>query len=158
MENYGLINYREADLLFDDKRSSTVAKKRIAAVISHELAHSWFGNLVTHAWWSNVWLKEGFARYFQYVGADVVEPTFGMNDQFTVDVVHYVFALDALDSALPMSMPDQVINSPVEINQMYSPISYEKGACVLRMCAHLVGLETFRKGIIRYLNARYGNQ
>lgn len=155
MENYGLINYREADLLFDEKRSSAVAKQRIVTIVAHELAHSWFGNLVTHAWWSNVWLKEGFARYFQHVAAEVVEPSFGLDDQFTNVVLHYAFALDALDSALPMSMPDQVINSPIEINQMYSPISYEKASCVLRMCAHLLGLETFRKGLIRYLTTKY---
>lgn len=81
-----------------------------------------------------------------------VEPTFGMDDQFVVDVMQYVFAIDGLESSRPINSP---ANSRDEINQNYDAISYEKGACLLRMAENLVGKETYRKGIIRYLNDKY---
>lgn len=81
MENWGLVTYRENSLLFDPQSSSSSNKERVVTVIAHELAHQWFGNLVTVAWWNDLWLNEGFASYVEYLGADYAEPTWNLVSQ-----------------------------------------------------------------------------
>ncbi|XP_032798708.2 aminopeptidase N [Daphnia magna] len=155
MENWGLITYRETDLLYDERRSSASAKQRVAIIIAHELAHQWFGNLVTMDWWNVIWLNEGFASYMEYPGTDYVEPGFEMNEQFTVTDLHYVFGIDALETSRPI---DFEVNTPSQINQMFDAISYEKGSCIIRMCANFLGEPVFRRGVTSYLNKNaYGN-
>jgi glutamyl aminopeptidase len=78
MEHWGLITYRETTLLFDQSKASAADKQRVAAVVSHEMAHQWFGNLVTMKWWNDLWLNEGFASYMEYVGTESIEPRWEM--------------------------------------------------------------------------------
>ncbi|XP_046404994.1 aminopeptidase N-like [Ischnura elegans] len=155
MENWGLITFRESAMLFDPKESTTNSKQDIAMVIGHELAHQWFGNLVTPAWWDDLWLKEGFASYVEYIGVDHVEPTWKILDQFPYNEIQDVFSLDALNSSHPISVE---VDDPNQIRQMFDRISYGKGASIIRMMNHFLGEETFRAGLKSYLTAfSYGN-
>jgi len=155
MENWGLITYREADLLIDPKKTSASNKQRVAVVIAHELAHQWFGDLVTMEWWNEIWLNEGFASYMEYIGTDAVEPGFFMDEQFIIENLQYVFATDALETSRPINID---VNTPDEISSLFDAISYEKGSSVLRMLANFMGNESFKKALSNYLNAHaYGN-
>nr|XP_006818001.1 PREDICTED: aminopeptidase N-like [Saccoglossus kowalevskii] len=150
MENWGLINYREASYLSDS--SSTVFKKRrTAELVAHELAHQWFGNLATHWWWEDVWLKEGFASFMAYYGMDLVEPDWNMLDQFLILDVHVAFGLDALTSSHPISVP---VNHVDEINSIFDSISYSKGASIIRMLRYFLGETTFRNGLKIFPNQK----
>ncbi|XP_036399366.1 aminopeptidase N-like [Megalops cyprinoides] len=152
MENWGLITYRETALLFDPKRSSNGDKETIAIIISHELAHMWFGNLVTMKWWNDLWLNEGFATYVSYLGANHAEPTWGIKDLMVLNEVHGVFAVDALASSHPLSSREDEINKPQQINELFDAISYSKGAAVLRMLSEFLSETVFAKGLSTYLN------
>ncbi|XP_034039270.1 aminopeptidase N-like [Thalassophryne amazonica] len=151
MENWGLVTYRETALLYDPDKS--VSKERVAVVISHELAHMWFGNLVTLRWWNETWLNEGFASYVEYLGADYAEPTWNFKDRVVLYDVHKVFAVDALASSHPLSRPAEEVNSPAEISEMFNTISYSKGAAVLRMLSEFLTESVFAKGLATYLKA-----
>uniref|UniRef100_A0A671Y3W1 Aminopeptidase n=1 Tax=Sparus aurata TaxID=8175 RepID=A0A671Y3W1_SPAAU len=126
MENWGLVTYRETALLYDPIMSSTGNKERVTTVISHELAHMWFGNLVTLQWWNDLWLNEGFASYVEYLGADYAEPTWKIKDQILLYDVHKVFAVDALASSHPLSRREDEVNDPAQISEMFNTISYSK--------------------------------
>uniref|UniRef100_UPI0037E87DE8 aminopeptidase N-like isoform X2 n=1 Tax=Semicossyphus pulcher TaxID=241346 RepID=UPI0037E87DE8 len=152
MENWGLVTYRETALLYDPFMSSTGNKERVTTVISHELAHMWFGNLVTLQWWNDLWLNEGFASYVEYLGADYAEPTWNIKDQIILYDVHNVFAVDALASSHPLSRHEDEINSPAQISEMFNTISYSKGAAVLRMLSEFLTEAVFAKGLSSYLN------
>ncbi|XP_051235019.1 aminopeptidase N isoform X2 [Dicentrarchus labrax] len=152
MENWGLITYRETALLYDPMLSSTGNKERVTTVISHELAHMWFGNLVTLQWWNDLWLNEGFASYVEYLGADYAEPTWNIKDQIILSDVHKVFAVDALASSHPLSRREEEVNNPAEISEMFNTISYSKGAAVLRMLSEFLTEPVFAKGLSSYLN------
>ncbi|XP_059207862.1 aminopeptidase N-like [Centropristis striata] len=152
MENWGLVTYRETALLYDPIQSSTGNKERILTVISHELAHMWFGNLVTLQWWNDLWLNEGFASYVEYLGADYAEPTWNMKDVIILSDVHKVFAVDALASSHPLSRQEEEVNTPSQISEMFSTISYSKGAAVLRMLSEFLTEPVFAKGLSSYLN------
>ncbi|PIK55590.1 putative aminopeptidase N [Apostichopus japonicus] len=148
MENWGLILYRETALLYDPAENSAANKQRVAVVVSHELAHQWFGNLVTPEWWDDLWLNEGFASFVEYLGVDFTEPTWKMMEQFLAEDLHRVFALDALGSSHPVRVP---VNSPAEISEIFDTISYAKGASIIRMLNNILSEETFRRGLNRYL-------
>lgn len=152
MENWGLVTYRETALLYDPVLSSTGNKERVNTVISHELAHMWFGNLVTLQWWNDLWLNEGFASYVEYLGADYAEPTWNMKDQIILYDMHRVFAVDALASSHPLSRREDEVNSPTQISEMFNTISYSKGAAVLRMLSEFLTEPVFAKGLSTYLN------
>lgn len=152
MENWGLITYRETALLYDPLRSSAGNKERVASVIAHELAHMWFGNLVTMKWWNDLWLNEGFASYVEYLGADYAEPSWNIKDRFILYDVHKVFAVDALASSYPLTRREEEVNAPAEISEMFSTISYNKGAAVLRMLSDFLTEPVFAKGLSSYLN------
>lgn len=155
MENWGLITYREADLLIDPKKTSASSKQRVCIVIAHEVAHQWFGDLVTMQWWNGIWLNEGFASYMEVIGTDAVEPSFKMKEQFVIEKLQYVFGIDALESSRPINVE---VNTPDEINGLFDAISYEKGASIIRMASAFLGAETFQKGLTRYFNEHaYGN-
>ncbi|KAK2853498.1 hypothetical protein Q5P01_006159 [Channa striata] len=158
MENWGLVTYRETALLYDPVLSSTGNKERVTTVISHELAHMWFGNLVTLQWWNDLWLNEGFASYVEYLGADYAEPTWNMKDQIILYDVHKVFAVDALASSHPLSPREEEVNTPAQISEMFNTISYSKGAAVLRMLSDFLTEPVFVRGLSSYLNTfAFGN-
>ncbi|XP_071775463.1 aminopeptidase N isoform X2 [Centroberyx gerrardi] len=158
MENWGLITYRETALLYDTKFSSNSNKQRIASIIAHELAHMWFGNLVTLRWWNDLWLNEGFASYVEYLGADHAEPSWNVKDLIVLSDVHRVFAVDALASSHPLSSNEDDIQKPAQISELFDAISYSKGASVLRMLSDFLTEEVFTMGLSTYLNKfAYGN-
>ncbi|XP_054632557.1 alanyl (membrane) aminopeptidase b, tandem duplicate 1 [Dunckerocampus dactyliophorus] len=151
MENWGLITYRETALLYDEHFSSNSNKERIAAIISHELAHMWFGNLVTLRWWNDLWLNEGFASYVEYLGAHEAEEQWGVKDLIVLSDIHRVFAIDALASSHPLSSKEEDIQKPAQINELFDAISYSKGASVLRMLSDFLSEEVFTMGLRTYL-------
>lgn len=149
MENWGLITYRETALLFDNVASSALNKLRVAIVVAHELAHQWFGNLVTMQWWDDLWLNEGFATYVEYLGVEKVEPDWGMKEMFVINELQNVMELDALRSSHPVSVP---VSDPREINQNFDRISYGKGAAIIRMMNYFLTENVFQKGLQNYLS------
>ncbi|XP_066591926.1 aminopeptidase N [Prorops nasuta] len=151
MENWGLITYREATMLYQEGVSTNGNKKRVAEVVAHELAHQWFGNLVTPSWWSDLWLNEGFASYAEYIGMNAVEPSWKVLEQFVVHDLQNVFALDALESSHPISVE---VGHPDEINEIFDRISYNKGASIIRMMDHFLTTEVFKQGLTNYLTER----
>ncbi|XP_017144401.1 glutamyl aminopeptidase [Drosophila miranda] len=148
MEHWGLVTYRETALLYDESYSSTSNKQSIASVLAHEIAHQWFGNLVTMKWWNDIWLNEGFARYMQYKGVNAVYPDWGMLEQFQIIALHPVMVYDAKLSSHPIV---QEVESPAEISAIFDTISYEKGGSVIRMLENLVGSEKFEEAVTNYL-------
>nr|XP_046251148.1 alanyl (membrane) aminopeptidase b isoform X2 [Scatophagus argus] len=158
MENWGLITYRETALLYDEKFSSNSNKQRIATIIAHELAHMWFGNLVTLRWWNDLWLNEGFASYVEYLGAHEAEPDWNIKDLIVLSDVHRVFAIDALASSHPLSSKEDDILKPAQISELFDAISYSKGASVLRMLSDFLTEEVFTMGLRTYLSEfAFGN-
>lgn len=149
MENWGAITFRETILLYDPKTSSTRTKQFIAEVISHEIAHQWFGNLVTMKWWNDLWLNESFATFMATKFVDKFYPEWNLWDQFIEDAMNNAMGLDALKTTHPI---DVTVNSPAEIREIFDAISYDKGGCVLRMLEHYVGEPNFRKGLKKYLS------
>ncbi|XP_019935929.2 aminopeptidase N-like isoform X1 [Paralichthys olivaceus] len=152
MENWGLVTYRETALLYDPLESSTGNKERVLTVIAHELAHMWFGNLVTVQWWNDLWLNEGFASYVEYLGANYAEPTWNMKDQIILSDVHKVFRVDALASSHPLSRREEEVITPPQISEMFNSISYSKGAAVLKMLSEFLTEPVFARGLSSYLN------
>ncbi|XP_045494517.1 aminopeptidase N [Colias croceus] len=155
MENWGLLTFREIAMLYDHGVSPTTAKARVASVVAHEIAHQWFGNLVTPAWWSEIWLNEGFASYVEYVAVDAVESTWKLMEVFVLNEVQSVFKLDALTSSHQISVE---VGNPEEIGAIFDKISYGKGSAILRMMNHFLTDDVFNAGITDYLNAKkYGD-
>ncbi|XP_051918184.1 alanyl (membrane) aminopeptidase-like b [Hippocampus zosterae] len=158
MENWGLITYDEGVLLYEEGVSSQLHKETISYIIGHELAHQWFGNLVTMKWWSEIWLNEGFATYMSTLALDEVEPTFKVREMYIMHELHGALEQDALASSHPLSVPQENIQSTSQIIEMFDVISYYKGALVLRMLADAVEQRVFDKGLKMYLSAfRHGN-
>ncbi|NXP03367.1 AMPN Aminopeptidase, partial [Thinocorus orbignyianus] len=157
MENWGLVTYRENSLLLDNS-SSISNKERVVTVIAHELAHQWFGNLVTLKWWNDLWLNEGFASYVEYLGANYVESDWNIKDLMVLNEVYTVMATDALASSHPLSFREEEINTPAQISEVFDTIAYSKGASVLRMLSDFLTEEVFKEGLQSYLhNFSYGN-
>jgi len=155
MENWGAITFRETILLYDANTSSTRTKQFIAEVISHEIAHQWFGNLVTMEWWNDLWLNESFATFMATKFVDKFYPEWDLWDQFIEDAMNVAMGLDSLKTTHPI---DVKVNSPAEIREIFDAISYDKGGCILRMLEDYVGEPNFRKGLMAYLKAfKYKN-
>ncbi|CAH0778351.1 unnamed protein product [Bemisia tabaci] len=148
MENWGLITYRETAMLYQQETSSMSQKERVVTVVAHELAHQWFGNLVTLEWWSDLWLNEGFASYVEYIGMDSVEPKWHVMEQLVTNELHLVLTLDSLQSSHPVYTP---VSHPDEISEIFDRISYGKGACLIRMMDHFLTTPVFKKGLNHYL-------
>ena len=148
MENWGLVTYRETALLVDEKNSSASAKQRVAEVIDHELAHQWFGNLVTMEWWTDLWLNEGFASYMGPKAVDHQFPEWQIWSQYVTS--EYLTALhdDALKNSHPIEIP---VKHPHEIREIFDHITYSKGSAVNRMLEHYLGEKIFQKGLKKYL-------
>uniref|UniRef100_A0A3B5A9F3 Aminopeptidase n=1 Tax=Stegastes partitus TaxID=144197 RepID=A0A3B5A9F3_9TELE len=153
MENWGLTTYRETGLLFDPDKSSASDKLAIAKVIAHELAHQWFGNLVTMEWWNDLWLNEGFAKFMEYVSLHITYPELQVDD-FFLGKCFEAMDVDSLSSSHPVSTP---VENPTQIQEMFDDVSYDKGACILNMLRDFLTPEAFEIGIIRYLK-RYSYQ
>uniref|UniRef100_A0A0D9YPC6 Aminopeptidase n=1 Tax=Oryza glumipatula TaxID=40148 RepID=A0A0D9YPC6_9ORYZ len=147
MENYGLVTYRETALLFDEKHSAAANKQRVAVVVAHELAHQWFGNLVTMEWWTHLWLNEGFATWVSYLAADNFFPEWNVWTQFLEESTTG-FKLDALAGSHPIEVD---VNHVDEIDEIFDAISYRKGAAVIRMLQSYLGAETFQKSLAAYI-------
>jgi len=150
MENWGLITYRETQLLFDEKNSPLIRKKAIATTVAHEIAHQWFGDLVTMKWWDDLWLNEGFASWISFKIIDKIFPEWNFWTQFYDEETLGALALDCLQSTHKIEV--EVIN-PDEISQIFDEISYNKGASVIRMLEEYLGEEVFRKGLQDYMKS-----
>jgi glutamyl aminopeptidase len=147
-EHWGLITYREANLIYDPIESSFANKVRVATVIAHELAHQWFGNLMTVFWWNDLWLNEGFASYIEYKGMKAYEKDWDTDCLFLTSDLHRVLALDSTLASHPIVVG---VDTPDQINSVFDTISYSKGASVIRMLETFMGPEDFRKGIHNFL-------
>src|SRR5216110_2096176 len=155
MENWGAITYRERILLFDPATSSAQTRQSIVEVIAHETAHMWFGDLVTMAWWDDLWLNESFASWMGAKTTGALHPEWKMWTQFLEEDIVRGLALDGLKSSHPIEVP---VRDPAEIREIFDDISYSKGASILRMLEQFLGEATFRRGIRDYLKAHaYGN-
>ncbi|XP_037773440.1 aminopeptidase N-like [Penaeus monodon] len=150
MENWGLITYREKYLMYIPEVSTPESRASVTETISHELAHQWFGNLVTPVWWDDLWLNEGFATYISLLGVDRAEPTWKVLETSAIQGVHGVFDLDSLESSHKISIR---VNHPDDITEVFDGISYQKGASIIRMMTHYLTEATFRKGLTNYLKS-----
>ncbi|MBP6883898.1 MAG: M1 family metallopeptidase [Candidatus Pacebacteria bacterium] len=148
MENWGAITYRESALLVDEDHSSIGNKQWVALVIAHEIAHQWFGNLVTMEWWTHLWLNEGFASYIEYLAVDKLFPKWDIWTQFSTADLGVALRLDALQHTHPIEVP---VHHPDEIGEIFDEVSYSKGASVIRMLAEYLGEKNFRDGLRHYL-------
>lgn len=148
MENWGLVTYRETCLLVDPEHTSAVRKQWIALVVGHELAHQWFGNLVTMEWWTHLWLNEGYASFVEFLCVDHLFPAYDIWTQFVTDIYIRALELDCLDNSHPIEVP---VGHPSEIDEIFDDISYNKGASVIRMLHNYIGDDDFRKGMNLYL-------
>ena len=124
MENWGLITYRETCLLVDEANTSSLRKQYTAIVVGHEIAHQWFGNLVTMEWWTHLWLNEGYASFVEFLCVDYLFPEYNIWKQFVTDTYMRAFDLDSLENSHPIEV---VINHPAEIDEIFDDISYNKG-------------------------------
>jgi aminopeptidase N len=147
MENAGAITFRERLLLVDPATSSVTARKRVAGIISHEIAHQWFGNLVTMKWWDDIWLNEGFATWTANKPVAAWRPDWHVELDDATDT-QSALGIDAMRSTRPIRMH---VETPAEINEVFDGIAYEKTAAVLRMIESYVGSDAFRRGVVSYL-------
>ncbi len=154
MENFGAITYRETALLIDEKTATLGAKQQVELVIAHEMAHQWFGDLVTMKWWDNIWLNEGFATWMENKAVAHQHPDWDIDQE----VAQGLDGTLNLDSQPTTHAIRATANTPHEIEQMFDGISYGKGGAVLHMVENFLGEETFRQGVHNYLSKHlYGN-
>ena len=149
MENWGCVTYRETALLVDAQNSSAGTRQRVAEVVAHEMAHMWFGDLVTMQWWDDLWLNESFATWVGTKAVDWLFPEWSMWTQFVNMDTNRAFSLDGLKNSHPI---EQEVANPAEVSQLFDAISYSKGGSVLRMLEHFLSATTFRVGLNIYLN------
>ena len=156
MENWGLVTYREAYLTLDEENASLEMKQRIATVIAHELAHQWFGDLVTMQWWDDLWLNESFANMMEYVAIDALEPDWHIWELFQTSEAAAALQRDATDGVQSVHVQ---VEEPAEIDAIFdSAIVYAKGSRMLVMVRALIGDDALRRGLKAYFeNHQYGN-
>ncbi|KAA0199835.1 hypothetical protein HAZT_HAZT007880 [Hyalella azteca] len=155
MENWGLITCRESLMLCDPINSSSLNKQRVVIYIAHEVAHQWFGNLVTMQWWTHLWLNEGYANFSQTLCADHLFPEYDIWTQFLSQAFIPALELDSLDSTHPVEVDVQSADS---VDEIFDEISYDKGASVIRMLHRYLGNENFQIGMNLYLTRhQYSN-
>ncbi|MGZ4149221.1 MAG: M1 family metallopeptidase, partial [Actinomycetota bacterium] len=147
MENIGLVTYRETLLLLDPATSTQEEQLDVTETVAHELAHMWFGDLVTMRWWNGIWLNEAFATFMSYLCVDAMHPEWRVWESF-VRVRATAFEVDALESTRSIEYP---VLSPHDASGMFDTLTYTKGGAVLRMLEQWLGPERFRDGIRRYL-------
>lgn len=155
MENFGLITYRTVDLLLDPANTNVNTKQRVTEVVMHELAHQWFGNLVTMDFWDGLWLNEGFATWMSWYACDSLYPDWKVWELYVSDSLQHALTLDALRSSHPIEVP---VKRADEINQIFDAISYSKGSSLLKMISRWLGEDVFIKGVSNYLKKhKWGN-
>ncbi|KAM8960222.1 leucyl-cystinyl aminopeptidase [Pelodytes ibericus] len=154
MENWGLITFRETALLYNVNTSSIIDKQKMTMVIAHELAHQWFGNLVTMEWWNDLWLNEGFATYMEYFSIQSTYPDLNADDDFLKERFK-AMQKDSLVTSHPISTD---VQSPEKIEEMFDDLSYIKGASILLMLNKFMSEDIFKHCIEAYLaNHEYGS-
>jgi aminopeptidase N/puromycin-sensitive aminopeptidase len=154
MENAGAITFREIVLLLDEKQASITQEKRVATVVAHEIAHQWFGDLVTMKWWDDIWLNEGFATWMESKPIAAWKPEWNLPLDDVLDA-NRTLETDSLANTRPIH---QEAETPAQIQELFDGIAYGKAAAVLRMLENYLGPEDFRKGVVSYLKQHeYGN-
>jgi len=154
MENWGAITFREVALMATEN-SGSLMKQNAAITIAHEIAHQWFGDLVTMKWWNDLWLNESFATFMSYKTVDSFSKQWDVFADFIRSETGGALRSDSLKNTHPIEVD---VKDPDEISQIFDEISYGKGASILRMIEDYTGSEEFRKGIAKYLNDhKYGN-
>ena len=154
MENWGLATFREYGLFYDRDVTTAKYEDYILTIIAHELAHMWYGNLVTCQWWEYIWLNEGFAEYMQWRIADLFRPSYGFNDLFVVHELQPAMQNDDYKSTHPMNNP---VASPAEIAKVFDSITYGKSSSVIRMIRNSMDPEVFTKATHQYLQQHQYN-
>jgi len=154
MENLGCVTFRETALLVDPAQGSQADLMRVADVVNHEIAHMWFGDLVTMKWWNGIWLNEAFATFMELKATDAFRPEWDRWTSFGVERAA-AFAVDSLAATRPIEFP---VVSPAEAEGMFDILTYQKGCAVMRMLEQYVGEDGFRDGLRLYMAAHaYGN-
>ncbi|MCP4959338.1 MAG: M1 family peptidase [Actinomycetia bacterium] len=148
MENHGCLTFRENLLLTNPADSTTAELTRVADVVAHEIAHMWFGNLVTMSWWEGIWLKEAFATFMEMATVAAFNPEWNRWDQFACERSN-AFTVDSLAATRPIEFP---VHSPSDAEAMFDVLTYEKGAAVVRMLEQHLGEDAFRDGVRHYLS------
>ncbi|KAF4665968.1 hypothetical protein FOL47_004338 [Perkinsus chesapeaki] len=156
MENWGLVTFREVDLLCDAEKASFARQERVATVVAHELSHMWFGDLVTLSWWDQLWLKEGFARFMQHLSTDEgLFPEWRIWNYYITTCYEKCLQMDGLRSSHPIEVE---IHRAHDVEQVFDAISYDKGSQMVRMLYAILGADTFRKGCQLYMHKyEYGS-
>lgn len=155
MENWGLITYRSTALLYSPEKSAPSYKQNVAYVVAHEIAHQWFGNLVTMQWWDELWLNEGFATWVGYYAVDHLFPEWDIFSEFVSSSLQQALRLDGLRNSHPIKVP---VNDALDIDQLFDAISYLKGSSTILMLSTYLGTDVFLNGVAKYLNVhKYGN-
>ncbi|XP_066149607.1 aminopeptidase N-like [Euwallacea fornicatus] len=149
MENWGLVTYREQYLLWNSVESTNGDQQNVATIIAHEYAHQWFGNLVTMEWWSEIFLNEGFATYFEFFATHEVYPKWELDKQYVVKVILPMLETDSLLSAEALQHPAE---SNGQVLSRFSRVSYYKGGAIFRMVEHILGRDVFIEGLRFYLS------
>jgi len=155
MENWGAIFYFEPELLFDPKRSTESSRNRIHTVVAHEIAHQWFGNLVTMAWWDDLWLNEGFASWMESKASNDLNPQWFVKAETVAKAREGAMGIDATAATHPVIRPVATVD---QLGEAFDSITYQKGQAVIGMIESTLGADVFREGIRRYMaKYKYGN-
>ncbi|XP_069481637.1 aminopeptidase Q [Ambystoma mexicanum] len=151
MENWGLMTFQEYGLTVEKSEKQAIAKASISLIVSHELGHQWFGNLVTMKWWNDIWLNEGFATYMEYIGASFIDHTLSLNEIFHLHNLQDIFRSDDLISPRTVSVKKEDILLTNHISPLFDMITYSKGASFVRMMSSFLTEKLFTKGLSSYL-------
>ncbi|XP_066459186.1 aminopeptidase Q [Eleutherodactylus coqui] len=151
MENWGLLIFQENSLMYDPKQKFSNSKAFTCLIVAHEIGHQWFGNLVTMKWWNDIWLNEGFASYYEYIGASFIEPKLTMNELFMMNNLISIFESDTQATARPVSVKEEAINNVNLIEPLFDEFTYSKAAALIRMASTFLTETLFLKGISSYL-------
>jgi aminopeptidase 2 len=154
-ESWGLIQYAARDIIYDEKNSNLTAKQHVADTVQHELAHQWFGNLVTSEYWDDIWLNEGFATWMAWYSSNIFFPQWKTWQNHVLTVLQDALSVDSLRSSHPIEVP---ITGTSDVGQVFDDITYLKGSSLLRMISMRIGESTFLRGVQTYLKRHaYGN-
>ena len=164
MENWGLITFRP-EYIFCDESTELASKVDVVVTIAHEIAHQWFGNLVTMEWWNYLWLNESMATYFGWLVCHELFPTWNVWNKFIDSEYNYALELDSLESSHPIEFDESIVENAKDIDQIFDGISYSKGSCLVKSLAHQLGktqlgngVDKFREGMQIYMRKnRWGN-